>query len=280
MKKKLMVLAPFALMLLTGCFTVVGGNNSIKNGDESDATVKKEIKIGDFNEVEVSQGIKVIYAQGPNTGKASIATTPSAEKYLKVEVKGNVLRVYYDVNQNGKHVNIKGPSIVRVASQDLSEVKVSSGAEFNIKGNFKGKESLAVSLSSGAEFETDYNIQCNSEINFGVSSAASCDVASISCGLLKIDASSGSDVEVKNLSGNLDASSSSGSDIEIDAVSAKTLTLRSSSGSDIDVANISAEKITAKASSGADISLSGKTKTLDQNSSSGGFVRTKGLKVN
>lgn len=280
MKKKLMALAPFALLLLSGCYTVVNGNNSINNGDESDATVKKEVKIGDFNEVSVSQGIKVIYEQGSNNGIASIATTPSAEKYLKVEVKDNALNVYYDVNQNGKQDKIKGPSIIRVASPILTGVKASSGAEFNVKGNFKGIDGLSVSISSGAEFESDGNIQCAGEINLGVSSAASFDVKSITCNIFKVEASSGSDVEVKILSGNLDVSASSGSDVEFAAVNAKSISLRASSGSDIDVANISASAVSAKASSGADISLSGTTETLDQNSSSGGSVKTKGLKVN
>ncbi len=275
-----MAISTFALLLLSGCYTVVGGNNSINNGKESDATVKKEIKIGDFNEVSVSQGIKVIFAQDDNTGTASIATTPSAEKYLRVEVKNETLNVYYDVDQNGKKINIKGPSIVRVASQTLSGVKASSGAEFNVKGNFKGSEGLNVSLSSGAEFETDGNIQCAGEIYLGVSSAASFDAKSITCDMLRVDASSGSDVEVKILSGNLEVSASSGSDIEFNAVNAKTVSLRASSGSDIDVDNISADAVSAKASSGADISLSGTTEALDQNSSSGGSVKTKGLKVN
>lgn len=280
MKKKLMMVAPLALVFLTGCFSMISGNRSINNGDESDATVKKEIKIGDFNEVEVFQNIKVIYEQGANSGKASIATTPSAEKYLKVEVKGNTLRVYYDVNQNGNTVKIKGPSIVRVTGPTLSAIKASSGAEFNLKSYYKGTGDLNVALSSGAEFETNSTIQCEGDFNLGISSAASFEAAGISCSLFKVDASSGADVEMKSLTGNLEVSASSGSDVEIMSVNAQTLSLRASSGSDIDVNNISAEDITAKASSGADISLSGCTKTLDQNSSSGGSVKTKGLKVN
>lgn len=275
-----MGLAPFVLMALTGCYTVVSGKNTVTNGDESEATVKKEVKIDDFNEVSVSQGIKVIYVQGANTGKAVIATTPSAEKYLKVEVNGDVLKVYYDVNQNDKQKYIKGPSIVRVSSPALTSIKATSGAEFQLNSKFKGNESLNVSLSSGADFETDYSIQCNGDIYFGVSSAASCDAASISCQMLKIDASSGADLEVKSVSGNIDVSASSGSDIEFKSVKAKAISLKASSGADIDADNISADEITAKASSGADISLSGTTKTLEKKSSSGGSVKTKGLKVN
>lgn len=280
MKKKLMALAPIALMVLTGCYTVVGGNNSIKNGDESEASVKKEVKIGNFNEVSVSQGIKVIYEQGSNTGIASIATTPEAEKHLKVEVKNETLNVYYDINQNGIKTKIKGPSIVRVASPSLTSIKASSGAEFVVNSTFKGNDGLNVSLSSGAELETDYSIQCNGDIYFGLSSAASCELASIACETLKIEASSGADAEVKSVMGSLEVSASSGADIEINAVKGTAISLRASSGSDIDIANISAEGISAKASSGADISLSGATKTLDKNSSSGGSVKTKGLKVN
>lgn len=259
MKVKMMMMAALAMLVLTSCFTMVGGsNNSIKNGDSSDATIKKEINIEDFDEVVVSQGITVIYQQGTNTGKASVATTPSAEKYLKVESNGKTLRIYYDVNKNGKSINIKGPSIVKVASTILSSVEASSGAEF-----FS---------------ENDMNFE--GDVHFGLSSAASIEANKLTCNSLQIETSSGAEVEVKNLSGNLDVRASSGSDVEIDAVDAKSISLAASSGADIDIDNISAEEVNAKASSGADISLSGKTNKLMQNSSSGGSVKTKGLKYN
>lgn len=279
MKKKLFLFAPLAMMLLSGCFSVIGGNHSVSNGKDSDATLKKEIKIGDFNEVVASQSIKVIFEQGANPGKAFVATTPSAEKYLKVAVNGNQLKIFYDVKQDDCSVKIKGPSIVKVSSPSLTNINLSSGAELSVNGNFISNESLSVGVSSGAEFKAKGDFNCNGNLNLGLSSAASFEAGSISCDRLKIEISSCADVDVKNISGNLTVNASSGSDVEIDSANSQTISLGASSGSDIEIKNINSEEIHAQASSGADISLQGVTNMLKQNASSGGSVKTRGLTV-
>ena len=280
MKSRLILIAPLAMILLSGCFSVIGGNHSVSNGNDSDATVKKEIKIGDFNEIVASQSIKIIFEQGENPGKAFVATTPSAEKYLKVDLNGSKLQIYYDVKQDDSSVKIKGPSIVKVSSPTLTDINLYSGAEMKVNGDFIGSESLNVSVSSGAEFKAKGDFECKEKLNLRLSSAASFEAGSISCAKLKIDISSGADVDVKNLIGNLAVNASSGSDVDIEAANSQTISLGASSGSDINIENINAEEIYAQASSGADISLKGKTNKLKQNASSGGSVKTRGLSVN
>ena len=267
------------MILLSGCFSVIGGNHSVSNGNDSDATVKKEIKIGEFNEVVASQSIKVIFEQGSNPGKAFVATTPSAEKYLKVTVSENKLKVYYDVKQDDHSVKIKGPSIVKVSSPSLANINLYSGAEMKVNGDYIGNESLSVNVSSGAEFKAKGDFNCKGKLNLGLSSAASFEARSIACDRLKIEISSGADLDVKNLSGNLTVNASSGSDVEIDDANCETISLGASSGSDIKIENINSEEIYAQASSGADITLQGVTNKLKQNASSGGSIKTSKLTV-
>lgn len=256
MKKELLLLAPVLMMLLTGCMTVTGGNVSIKNGEESDATVKKEIKLPGFNEIEASQGIKVIVTQGKYQGKVMVATTPTAEEYLKVIVEKGILKVYYET-QSVKVVNIKGPSIINITIPQIKEGRISSGASLTIKDKFVSDNKMEFNLSSGSSLKID-NLSCNE---------------------LELDTSSGSEATVQNLNGNLDADSSSGSSINVNGIEGGNVEISASSGSGIYLKSIFSASIAAEASSGGSVTLSGKTGNLSKNTSSGGRVNANDLKI-
>ena len=255
MKKGILLLAPVvAIILMTGCFTVTSGNVSVNNGKESDATVKKEIKVGSFNEIEASQGISVIVSQGQYPGKVSIATTPSAENYLCVKVDQGKLKAYYD-NKSMSGKKIKGPSIITVTIPQLDEADLSSGAYLKLKGDFKSNCKMEFDLSSGSSLTID----------------------DLTCSTLSLETSSGSNATVVNFKGNLDADSSSGSSISIKEASGDIMTVDASSGSSITLKSNQSDEIRASASSGGSISLSGRTVKISKHASSGGSVNTSGL---
>ena len=56
------------------------GGQSVSNGKDSDATVTRRAKIGDFSKIDASQGIRIIFTQGKNPGYADVRTTPSAKE--------------------------------------------------------------------------------------------------------------------------------------------------------------------------------------------------------
>ena len=124
---------------LIGCSMGKGG---VTNGKDSEVNVKKEVKIGKFDKVNASNGIKIVFTQGRNPGVAKIATTSSAEPYLEVFVKDGELCARY--KQHNKNIN--GPSIVTVSSPELEEVEMSSGATFTAKSDI----SLAKDLKSAS----------------------------------------------------------------------------------------------------------------------------------
>lgn len=248
MKTRLLSCVTLMGIMLTGCFTVTSGN--INNGKDSDATVKKEIKAPYFNEIKASQGIKVIVSQGEYTGKVSVATTPSAEQYLQVKVADGKLKAYYDNNK--LKGSIKGPSIITVTLPDLEETELSSGASLVLKGEFSSTQKMEFDLSSGS----------------------SLNIENLSCPNLSIDTSSGASATVSYIKGNVDADASSGSSIDLVKAEGGVLELNASSGAGIDANSVKSSSIKANASSGGSISLSGKTNTLNKNTSSGGTVRT------
>ena len=271
-------LAICATLLLTGCtFSGIAGNGVNLNGNEAQATVKKTVKINDFNEIQASQGIKVIFTQGANNGIAEISTTPSAEKYLKVEVKGNNLCAYYSYNGDKKNVDIKGPSIIKVSSPNLKEVDLTSAANVTIEGNLKVNGEFELDLSSASSFVAG-NVTCRN-FEADLSSSANATIAAIE-GNLEADLSSASSMNIEKFKGNLDVETSSASSIDINSLMSSSISAEASSGSSINLSGISGGNINASASSGAKITLSGKAKTLKQDTSSGGSVKISGLNMN
>lgn len=262
-------LAICATLFLTGCsISGIAGNNVCLNGNDGDATVKKSVKITDFNEIEASQAIKVIYVQGKNTGIAEISTTPSAEKFLKVEVKDKTLKVYY-YNDSKKDVKIQGPSIIKVSSPTLNEVDLSSAANVTVDGDLKLNGNFEIDLSSASSFNAG-NITCQ-KFDVDLSSAASAKISNLN-GNLDVDLSSASSVEINKVKGNVDLETSSSASISIDTVVASYISAEASSAGSVNISGISGGKINASASSGGKIKLSGKADSIKQDSSSGGSV--------
>lgn len=264
-------------MMLGGCMisSSKNGNFSLNDGNESDATVKKEVAIGEFKKVQVSQGIKVIFTQGNNSGKASVATTPEAEKYLKINVEGETLNVRYEA-PSFKKFKVKGPSIVRVSSPELSNISASSGADFKINGSFSCNSELNVQLSSSADFEGE-SVK-SPEMSVVVSSGGDFDLKKMT-GNLNVNASSGSDFELGSLIGDLNVNASSGADCEIKSVQGKNISAQASSGANIDIDTVTVKLVSANASSGADITINGATDVLSKTASSGGSVNVNNLSV-
>ncbi len=264
-------------IFLSSCsFTSLSAPNVSLEGNDEEATVKKTVKIADFSEIEASQGIKVIFVQGPNKGVADIATTPSAEKYLRVEVKNKTLKAYYSNVGGGLNTKINGPSIIKVSSPQLNEIDLSSAARLNIEGNLKVNGNFEIDLSSAASFEA-VNISCN-ECEADLSSSASTYIGNL-IGDLDIETSSASSFSVGNMTGNLDANASSASSIAIKALQSKVIFAQASSAASINLSKIDGGTIKATAASGAKVKLSGKADSLNKNSSSGGNVSHSNLKV-
>ncbi len=270
-------LAVCVSLFLSGCSIngIANSNISIEGNDEN-PTVNKTIKISDFNEIEASQAIKIIFEQGPNKGTATISTTPSAEKYLRVEVKDKTLKAYYANTDGLKNVKIKGPSIIKVSSPELYEVNLSSASNMTVEGDLKINGELEVDLSSAASLNAG-KITCK-ELEVSSSSSASMTIAGLK-GDLDAGVSSASSINIGNVEGNVDATASSAASINIDALKSQKIIAVASSAGSITLSGISGGFVDANASSGAKVSLSGKASSLNKESSSGGSVDHSNLTI-
>lgn len=254
----------------------IANSNVTLDGNEAKATVKKTIKINDFNEIEASQGIKIIYEQGPSKRIAEIATTPSAEKYLKVEVKNNTLKAYYANTEGFRNVKIKGPTTIHVTSPELNEVDLSSAAHLSIEGDLNVNGNFELELSSASTFDAG-TVNCQN-LDADLSSSATAYLGNL-IGNLDAEISSASSISVNSMKGNLDAEASSAASLKVGTIKTSNISAEASSASSISIDGISGGNIRACASSGAKIKLAGKAEYIKQNSSSGGSVNSSSLSV-
>lgn len=263
--------------LVSSCsLTSVANSNISIEGNNEKPTVKKTVKISDFNEIEASQAIKVVFVQGPNNGIASISTNSSAEKYIKVEVNGKTLKAYYTNFGDNKNLKINGPTIIKVSSPMLNEIDLSSAANVTIEGDLNLSGNLEVDLSSASSF-TASKISCK-QLDIDFSSSASAYISNLT-GYLDAELSSASSLEIEKLKGNIDAETSSAASITIKSIASSSIKADASSASSIVLSGISGGSVFANASSGAKINLSGKAKSLTHDASSGAKVNHDDLEL-
>lgn len=249
-------------------------NGSVYVGSDEDADVRKTVSISAFSKIKVSQGIKVILIPGKFNGKAEIATTESAEPYLKVSVSDNCLRVGYE----GSFRTIKGPSIVTVQTDKFPSLSLSSAAGVEVQGDIAVPQ-LLLDLSS-ASYVHFKNVTCQ-KFHLDLSSASSVTAQTVKCDDVEIDVSSAASVNIEMVKGSkLDIESSSASNVSIEGFESSDgkLEAEASSTAQIHVEGIKCRSINAEASSMATVSLQGRCKTISKESSSGGKVKTSGLK--
>lgn len=261
-------------MLLFSCSigngTTFGHSGSVNNGKESDATVKKNVKIGDFSKIDACQGIKIVYSQGKNSGQAKVATTPSAVDYMKVYVKDGCLYARYE----GDFDRIKGPSIITVSSKKLTEIDLSSAAHVSVVTDIDQRDGIGIDLSSASKVDFK-EVNCPG-IEIDLSSSAKVNIAATTANL-DIDCSSASAVNVGTAKcGKADIEISSAADVSIDKLVKADLDIEASSASKANIQMYDCNNVYAEASSGASVKLYGNCRNLRKDSSSGGKVSMSG----
>lgn len=240
----------FAAMVLFALLNVakIYANGKTTTAD-TEQSITRQVKIEEFNKIEVSQGIHLVVIQRENPGVAKIKTTSKLDDMLRVETVNGCLKVYFD-NGNIKLNIPKDAVIVTVNTPSLKDIEVSSAAEVVLSGQFNINGDLEVEASSSGKVYAK----------------------NLSCTKLEIDASSASNVSIGDYSGNLDVDASSASTVEIKSVKGRVIDVEASSASTISIEKINCQKIEAEASSASKISLVGSCSQFKKDASSGARI--------
>ncbi|MEM1390595.1 MAG: M56 family metallopeptidase [Pseudomonadota bacterium] len=160
----------------------------------------RDITISDFDEVDISSGMKVIYSQGPEPSAKAVLTRGEWDD-VEVEVSGGALSV--GRADNARYNMGRGPMVtVYATSTSLDYIDISSGSSF--EGDLVASD-LKVDASSGSTVALAGT--CAS-IEVDASSGTRINAGSIECEEGNVDASSGSSIIIyASKSAVVDASS-------------------------------------------------------------------------
>lgn len=200
--------------------------------------------VGNFDGIDVSAGIKVIYETG--TAKSvSVETDDGDFSDIIVETKGGelVLKRPKKMGWGGKRT----PYTVTVGVQSLTSVEASSGS--SVSGSGLSGPRASVDVSSGADVM----------------------ITSIAAENVRAEASSGSSMELAGTCTTIDADASSGAEIDAAELTCDRLEADVSSGASIKAH--ASQSVRADASSGGSLRASGGATNVQADKSSGGSVR-------
>lgn len=190
-------------------------------------------------------------------GNGNVVTEERSVTSDFTEVKGSTgLDVYLTEGTENKIVVEADENLMKLIETNISNGKLTIRSSKNIGRSKAKKIHVTFVRLDNIEASSGADVIGNSMIRSEV---------------LKLDCSSGADIEVEVFANELYAETSSGADIE---VSGKTniFYASASSGSDLDAKKLQAITCNAKASSGADITVT-VNENLDAKASSGGDIR-------
>ena len=215
MKKSLLLSIGLVLSLLL---------SAQKQYNDPNAQVRK---VGSFNAIKVSTGIRLMLNQGNTEAVAVSAADPETRDRLKTEVSNGVLKIYYDSDflRDLRNKNKKLTAYVSV--DDLTGLDASSGAIVKVDGEIRSGK-LEMDVSSGAIVEGRFDV---ADMKVEQSSGS---IAKISgkAARLEVEGSSGSQFNGYDLiTDNCEAETSSGSNVQVTVN--KELSVRASSGGNV-----------------------------------------------
>lgn len=220
-------------------FSVLLFSCNVKRG--SGDIISQTKRVSSFSQVSVSGPFKVEIRNGER--KVEVEADDNLMKYVDVSVSGSTLRV------KAKRKNFRNAHLVVYIQNPVIEgIKASMAAEISTVGQLRSSGQIILATSSAAEIK-----------------------AEVDAPRVSAKASSGSVIELRGRTRDLEVSSSSGSDIKASQLNAENTDASASSGSDISVH--ASQSLNASASSGATIRYRGGGRVTQSASSGADIVR-------
>ncbi|OBS11439.1 hypothetical protein ATE49_10995 [Elizabethkingia miricola] len=249
--KKILLPLVIAGSIVTSCIIVkasddgyTGRNSSyIEQAVESTVSETKTFNVQNFSGVKTSQAIKVEIVKSDIEKQV---VTSNYMEYVRVENKGGVLTVYYDIPRGSNGLRNANTTVV-VYAKSLNDLRASSAGKIVVKDQFS-TSTLNVDVSSAGKIQYE-NIKTN-RLNLNLSSAAtftgSADAQSVNA-----DISSAATINISGKAGEVRVDASSSADFNGSDLRSGTVKAQASSAGKIKIGVI--DELTAAASSGAKI---------------------------
>lgn len=227
------------------------------------AQINETRVVENFTAIKASSNVNVVYTQGP-TQSVVVSWEKDLMKYLKVEAKNNILRIYIDTDKYFKKIDTS-KLLVSVTNKGIGSVTVSSSATFSIKNNLN-VSLLKINTSSSSDFSG--TVTCNSIF---IDASSSSNVAlNLSTQDIAVNLSSSSTVDLKGKTNNLAIDASSSSNCDAKELISNVAQVLATTSSEVNLVGL--KSIDASASTSASIKYYGKSEKVKVTESTSGSV--------
>ena len=273
MKTKAM-LALFLGMALQSCAISV-------SSDSKDAIVPsknyitQKVKVDNFEGISTSSSIDVKYTQTTGSTDVEVYAPDNLMEYVKLEVEGGMLKIYFYSEETGKSINVKGKhdTEVRIFAPAVHALRASSAGDILLMNGLQCEEEVSLEASSAGDIKGG-NILCKA-LETEASSSGDIELEAVECTSLVTEASSAGDISINDVKAEtVSVEASSSGDVSMAGV-CRSAKFESSSAGDIEADGLKAEHVIAKASSSGDVTCHA-TESLEVSISSAGNVSYKG----
>ncbi|MGB4936686.1 MAG: head GIN domain-containing protein [Ferruginibacter sp.] len=221
------------VVLLTAGFIARGQNDFVVDANASLRSVT-----GDFNAIEVSNGIDLYLSQSNNLAVAISASKETIKAGIKTIVENGVLKIYYDGGRNWS----KKDRVMRayVSFVDLKKIDASGACDVVIAGKLTTAD-LNIKLSGACDFK-----------------------GTVAVKILKINVSGASDAQITGTAETVDIESSGASDVKSFELVTDICNVHVSGASDVQI-TVNKE-LTARATGASDVQYKGNAVLKDKRS--------------
>lgn len=237
--------------------------------------ITKKVKVNSFEGISTSSSINVKYKQTSGSMDVEVYAPDNLMEYVKLEVEGGMLKIFFHSDETGKGINIKGKhdTEVRIAAPAIHSLRASSSGDIILKNGLQYEGEVSMKSSSSGDIKGG-NILCE-VLDIESSSSGDIELENVQCTSLITEASSAGDVSIQNVKAEtVSVEASSSGDVSLTGV-CRSATFEASSAGDIEADELKAEKVVAKTSSAGDVTCYA-SESLDVSISSAGSVGYKG----
>ena len=237
--------------------------------------ITQKVKVDNFEGISTSSSIDVKYTQTNGSTDVEVYAPDNLMEYVKLEVEGGMLKIYFYSEETGKSINVKGKhdTEVRISAPAVHALRASSAGDILLINGLQCEEEVSLEASSAGDIKGG-NILCKA-LETEASSSGDIELEAVECTSLVTEASSAGDISINHVKAEtVSVEASSSGDVSMAGV-CRSAKFESSSAGDIEADELKAEHVIAKASSSGDVTCHA-TESLEVSISSAGNVSYRG----
>lgn len=190
---KRFVLLLSAMLLCT--FTIFGqvftlGNKKVK---ASNVYVTKQIKIDDFDRLEVAGSMDVVYKQVKGKPTLEIYTADNIVDLVKTEVVNGTLKIGFKKGYSISYNKL----IIRVSSEDINAISLAGSGSIDLANGVKTNK-MNISLAGSGDV-MGKNIFCQEDLRIALSGSGDVTMQQLACNQFDVSLAGSGDVLMKDV---------------------------------------------------------------------------------